>query len=139
MRPYLSDIAEKLGVMDRVVITGRVDDKAVRDYLALADVFALPSKEEAGGLVALEAMSSGTPVICSNSGGIAEYVSDGYNGLLFDYNSVEDLADKIASLLLDETRAAELGRNGRETALSRYAWSAAVSDYTAVYERAVNA
>ncbi len=139
MTAYLSGLAEKLGVKDKVTITGRIDESVIKSYLALADVFVLPSREEAGGLVVLEAMASGTPVIGSDSGGIAEYVRDGYNGLLFDHNSVDDLADKIASLLQDGARVAELGRNGRMTAMSRYSWSAAVSDYTAVYGNAVKA
>ncbi len=139
MTSYLSGLAEKLGVKDRVVITGRIDDMAVKNYLALADAFVLPSKEEAGGLVVLEAMSSEAPVICSDSGGITEYIRHGYNGLLFDHNSVEDLADKVVSLLQDEGMAAELGRNGRRTAMSRYSWGSAVSDYIAIYGNAVKA
>ncbi len=139
MTSYLSGMAEKLGVKDRVVITGRIDDTAVKNYLALADAFVLPSKEEAGGLVVLEAMSSAAPVICSDSGGITEYIRHGYNGLLFDHNSVEDLTDKVVSLLQDESMAAELGRNGRKTAISRYSWGSAVNDYTAIYGNAVKA
>jgi glycosyltransferase involved in cell wall biosynthesis len=137
MTSYLSGLAEKLDVKDRVVITGRIDDMAVKNYLALADAFVLPSKEEAGGLVVLEAMSSEAPVICSDSGGITEYIRHGYNGLLFDHNSVEDLADKVVSLLQDEGMAAELGRNGRRTTISQYSWGSAVSDYTAIYGNAV--
>jgi glycosyltransferase involved in cell wall biosynthesis len=139
MTSYLSSLAEKLGVKDRVVITGRIDDMAVKSYLALADAFVLPSKEEAGGLVVLEAMSSAAPVICPDSGGITEYIRNGHNGLLFDHNSIEDLADKVASLLRDEGMATELGANGRRTAISRYSWGSAVSDYAAIYGNAVKA
>ncbi len=139
MTSYLSGLAAELGVKERVVITGRIDDTAVRNYLALADAFVLPSKEEAGGLVVLEAMSSAAPVVCSDSGGITEYIRHGHNGLLFDHNSVGDLADKVVSVLQDERAAAELGRNARSTVISRYSWDAAVREYTAVYGNAVKA
>jgi glycosyltransferase involved in cell wall biosynthesis len=136
---YLCGLAEKLGVQDHVIITGRIDDLAVKNYLAAADVFVLPSKEEAGGLVVLEAMATGTPVVCSDSGGITEYISDGYNGLLFDPDSVEDLADKVVSLLQDGRSARELGINGRKLTMDKYGWNTAISDYLAVYESAVKA
>jgi 1,4-alpha-glucan branching enzyme len=139
MISYLSGMAEKLGVKDKVVITGRIDNMAVKNYLALADAFVLPSEEDAGGLVVLEAMSSAAPVICSDSGGITEYIRNCYNGLLFDHNNVEDLADKVVSLLQNGRMATELGRNGRRTAISRYSWGSAVSDYAAIYGNAVKA
>jgi glycosyltransferase involved in cell wall biosynthesis len=136
---YLNGLAEKLDVKENVIITGRIDDLAVKNYLAAADVFVLPSKEEAGGLVVLEAMATGTPVICSDSGGITEYIKDGYNGLLFDPDSVEDLADKVVSLLRDGRSARELGINGRRLTVDKYGWNMAISDYMAVYESAVKA
>ncbi len=136
---HLSGMAERLGVKDSVIITGRIDDLAVKNYLALSDVFVLPSKEEAGGLVVLEAMASGKPVVCSDSGGITEYIRDGVNGMLFNHESVGDLADKVVAVLRDERMAAMLGRNGRQTAIDKYAWGTAVDDYMAIYEGAVKA
>jgi len=135
----LTGMAERLGVKDRVIITGRLDDLTIRNYMAASDVFVLPSKEEAGGMVVLEAMASGIPVILSNSGGITEYIDDGKNGLLFDSDSIEDLADKVISLLSDEAMARSIGNNGRELAASKYTWGLAVSRYMTLYRDAVKA
>lgn len=134
---YLMGLADELGVKEHVTITGRLDDAAIKNYLAIADAFVLPSKEEAGGLVVLEAMASAAPVICSDSGGIPEYFKGGQNGLLFDPNSVDDLADKVSSLLLDPRKALAMGQKARELAISKYSWGQAVKQYTAVYESAV--
>ncbi len=136
---YLSDLAERIGVKDHLTITGKLDDLAVRDYLAASDVFVLPSKEEAGGTLVLESMASGTPIVCSGGGGISEYISDEVNGLLFDTERAGDLADKVVSLLADEKKAKAMGDNGRKLAVSGHAWGTAVSKYMSLYKDAVKA
>jgi len=134
---YLSGLAHDLGIEDHVTITGRLDDLKIRNYLAASDIFVLPSKEEAGGLVVLEAMATGLPVICSNSGGITEYIHDGYNGVLFDCDSVDDLADKVVGLIQDRNKAGSMAHNARELAASKYSWGSAVRQYMSIYKEAV--
>jgi phosphatidylinositol alpha-1,6-mannosyltransferase len=135
----LNGMAERLGVKDNIMITGRLDEMAVRRYLAASDLFVLPSREEAGGMVVLEAMASGVPVIGSDRGGITEYINEGRNGFLFDSDSIEDLADKVVSLLRDEAMARSIGHNGRRLAASKYTWGSAISRYMALYRDTVKA
>jgi 1-acyl-sn-glycerol-3-phosphate acyltransferase len=130
---------------------GEPDKAAIKHAVALlhagecVGVFPEGQLTESGELqplkpgIALIIRLSGVPVICSDSGGITEYIHDGHNGMIFDHNSVEDLANRVVSLLLDEALAAELGRNGRGTAMSRYSWGSAVNGYSAIYESAVKA
>src|SRR5271157_294476 len=134
---YLSGLAQTLGIADHVTITGRLDELKIRNYLAASDVFVLPSKEEAGGLVVLEAMATGLPVICSNSGGITEYIRDGYNGVLFDCESVDDLADKVVGLIQDRDKAGSMANNARKLAASKYSWESCVSQYLSIYKEVV--
>jgi glycosyltransferase involved in cell wall biosynthesis len=135
----LNGLAERLDVKDSIMITGRLDEMSVRRYLAASDLFVLPSREEAGGMVVLEAMASGVPIIGSDRGGITEYINEGRNGFLFDSDSIEDLADKVVSLLRDEAMARSIGHNGRRLAASKYTWGSAISRYMALYRDTVKA
>lgn len=138
MLSYFRNLAEKHGVLDSTLFTGRLDEQTLVKYYAAADVFVLPSKEEAAGLVILEAMASGTPVVGSASGGIPEYVRDGKNGLLFNPECVDDLSDKISCILKDEKLMTDMGRTGRSLAVSVHSWEAAARSYSAIYERVVS-
>jgi glycosyltransferase involved in cell wall biosynthesis len=71
-------------------------------YMAAADVFALPSMAESLGVVLLEAMACGLPIVASNVGGIPELVTHNYNGLLVEPGDAEGLANSIVALLLNE-------------------------------------
>lgn len=89
-------------------------------YQAL-DMFVLPSREaEPFGLVVLEAMASGRPVIATAHGGPLEIVADGETGLLIEPRNPDALANAIVNLADDPARAAAMGRAGRDRAVSRY-------------------
>jgi glycosyltransferase involved in cell wall biosynthesis len=85
-------------------------------YMASADVFVLPSVSEGLGLVILEALASGVPVVASRVGGIAETLTDGYNGLLVEPRDVEGLAENILRLLDDTRLRKQIIQGGLETA-----------------------
>jgi starch synthase len=86
------------------------------------------------GLVLLEAMASGTPVVCSRIGGLPEIVEDGVTGLLVEPGDVGALHDAMDCILRDRTLAERLGRNGRERALERFTWDACAMRCLAAYE-----
>jgi UDP-glucose:(heptosyl)LPS alpha-1,3-glucosyltransferase len=106
-------LAAKLGIADRVKFTGGVSD--TRPYYAAADVFVLPTLYEPFGLVYLEAMAAGLPVVASTRAGAAELVREGVNGCVTDALDVHTIAQAICTCV-GNTRA--MGAAARETAVA---------------------
>jgi glycosyltransferase involved in cell wall biosynthesis len=94
-RPRLEEKAKRLGVRDRVAFTGYVPDDEKADHFQLADRFVMPSEGEGFGLVLLEALACGTPVIASKRDGGKEAVADGEFGMLVDPSDSDELIDAI--------------------------------------------
>lgn len=127
---YLEMVRERvrqLGLEDSVEIPGVQDYLTTRKYYARADVIAFPSVwMESFGLVGLEAMANGKPVVAFRTGGVPEWLEDGRTGLLALLKDVPALAGNIQKLLDDPALAARMGRNGYERVVecfnpSRYA------------------
>lgn len=133
--PYLRNLARVLEIHDRVTFTGPVAGDALAGYYAACDVFVLPSvsRLEAFGVVALEAMATGKPVVVSDIPGVREVITDGVEGLLADPVDPEDLADKINRLLADAALRRDMGRAGRETVESRFTLQTIVDRLEQVY------
>ena len=125
-------LARRLGVLDRVRFLGPVDDP--RDAYAAADVFVLPSHYEAFGIVLLEAMAQGRPVLSTTAGGIPEVVGDA--GVLAPPRDPRALGDALARLLADPRERARLGAAGAARARA-FLWSEVVDRLEGSYERAL--
>ena len=95
-----------------------------------ADICVVPSLwPEPQGMVAVEAMASGKPLVASDIGGLKEVVRDGVNSLLFKPGDSEDLARKLARLIEHPELRRELGERGREEAVSKYKWDVIYQNY----------
>ena len=77
---------------------------------------------------------SGTPVVCSRLGGLPEVVQDGTTGFLVTPGDVDELQDRIATLLSDSRLAARMGSLGRELVLDRFTWQACAARCLVVYQ-----
>ena len=112
----------------------------VVQLLTHAAVFACPSVYEPLGIVNLEAMACGTPVVASAVGGIPEVVRDGVTGLLVDYDEAEPaafesaLAEALNTVIADPDAAARMGEAGRERAVQEFGWDAIARRTVRVYE-----
>ncbi len=119
---------------DRVHVVGHVDDDAL---LAAAyresRLLALPSEYESFGLVLLESLAQGRPVVASRVGGIPEFVEDGRAGLLVPPKQVPPLAEAIGRLWHDDRLAHALGEYGRREIVPRYTWERVVERVDAIY------
>jgi glycosyltransferase involved in cell wall biosynthesis len=89
------------------------------------------------GLTALEAMASGTPVVASRIGGLAEVVVDGQTGFLVEPGDVGALQDRLALVLADRRLAARLGANARDLVVQRFTWRACAERCLAAYQALV--
>jgi glycosyltransferase involved in cell wall biosynthesis len=113
---------------------GYLAGKDLASAYASADVFVFPSRTETLGLVLLEAMAAGCPVVAARSGGIPDIVQDGVNGYLFD--PADDLGAIAATqkLLADPTQREDLRRNARQEA-ERWGWGAATQTLRDYYQQ----
>jgi glycosyltransferase involved in cell wall biosynthesis len=116
--------ANKLGVNSQVTFAGRVSDEDLPLYYAASDVTVLPSTTmgEAFGLVLVEAMATGKPVIASNLPGVRSVVDDGENGFLVTPGDSESLASKINNLLTDDELCSIFGIAARTKVEEKYNW-----------------
>lgn len=135
VRSELERLAGELGLSSRVRFLGPLDRPAAASAFHGAEVFALPSRLEPQGIVVLEAMAAGTPVVASAVGGVPETVTDGVNGLLADGPTDGSLADAIRRVVTDPKLRTGLVDCGRRTAAERD-WSVITSRYNEAYELA---
>ena len=120
LRKTLEEQAEQVG-KDRIRFLGEKTHEELKKIDASADIFVAPSvtakdgDQEGLGLVLLEAMASGLPVVASKSGGITQIIKDGENGLLCEEKCVWQLAENICALLNDECLYKKIAENGNRT------------------------
>lgn len=128
-------LAEDLGVLERVHFTGVLD--GVADLLREANLLLLPSQMESFGMVALEAMASGVPVIASDVGGLPEVVEHGATGFLAPPGDVDKMAEYALQIISDCATCRSFSRAARERARDHFDYRNIVPQYEAVYERAL--
>jgi glycosyltransferase involved in cell wall biosynthesis len=126
--------AREMGLVGRVT---HVDRPPLEELIGLyqdAEIFALASDEEGFGIVLMEAMSCGVPVVSTRSGGPEGLISDGHDGLLVPRGDADGLAAGLASLLADRDRARAMGESARTTVEQRYAADVAGRQFLEVWD-----
>ncbi|MEE4274383.1 MAG: glycosyltransferase, partial [Thermoleophilia bacterium] len=134
LRRRLEGRAAELGLADRVALPGRLEHEDLLAMMARAEVFALPSAPEGFGLVHLEAMTQGTPVIGCLDQGPADFIEDGVSGHLVPYGDVAALTHALAATLDDPERARAVGEAGR-TVAEAFTWERNAHRMLELYER----
>lgn len=117
----LESLRADLGIGDLVTFRGAKDQDTLVYYYSAAEMVVMPSHYESFGMVALESMACGTPVIASDVGGLSFSIEDGYNGYLVPGRDPQALANKIRLLLKYPVLREQLGEQAR-TWVSRYSW-----------------
>ncbi len=118
----LKALASALGVQHLVIFTGKVADEEIRDFYAACNAFVFPNDQQTWGLVVLEAMSSGCPVLVSTGAGVHEVLTDNVNAILFPPRNPEVLAEKIKTVVTQPRWRDEIARNGMKFSRTTYNW-----------------
>jgi glycosyltransferase involved in cell wall biosynthesis len=122
VRTSINNIIEENGLEDRVRFVGQVTHDRLPIYYNAADVAVFPSINEGFGVVTIEAMACGTPVVGTTEHLGGGHLIDGKNALLAEAGSSADLSEKIAQLLEDESISTKISHQGRKTAREEYSW-----------------
>jgi phosphatidylinositol alpha-1,6-mannosyltransferase len=112
-RPRLELRARELAVDTHVIFIGNISDDNLKGYYEACDVYVMPSRQEGFGLVFLEAMACGKPVIGGDHGGTPDVVLDGINGFLVQHGDIEALALRLNRLLGNGELRRQMGEAGR--------------------------
>ncbi|HUE75538.1 MAG TPA: glycosyltransferase [Chloroflexota bacterium] len=129
---HLRDLASELGLDSRVSFVGPVEQELLSVYYSAADACVIPSHYESFGLVALEALACGTPVIAARVGGLPSIVQEGENGLLVDRHTPAGFAEAIRLLLTDAPLRARL-RSAAPGSIDRFTWDQTAAEIFQLY------
>jgi glycosyltransferase involved in cell wall biosynthesis len=135
-QPALEQLARELGVSADLRWLGHVEPPLYRAVFRRAAVFVLPSEWEAFGLVLLEAMAAGRPIVATAVGGVPEVLEHGRAGRLVPYGNARDLMGALDELASDPSLAEPLVRAGRER-VAQLTWNRAVERHRALYRTLV--
>jgi len=128
----IQKLCDELTVGKMVAFLGKRGQDTLPYYYSAAEVLVMPSHYESFGMVALEAMACGTPVIASQVGGLAFLVQDGVTGYTVPAEDHDALCEKLTTLLGDESQRAKMGRAAAEYA-QNYDWGKIAQQIVGVY------
>lgn len=133
----LQHLAAKLNVADRTMFVGAVSHEQLPLYYSSADITVMPSSYESFGLVAVESLSCGTPVVATRVGGLTSIVRDGETGLLVPWRDADLFAAALRRVLKNEPLRQHLARQARESVLG-YGWERIADEHEALYADVLN-
>jgi D-inositol-3-phosphate glycosyltransferase len=128
----IKSLTQACGLQDLVTFLGKKAQDSLPYYYSAAEAVVVPSQYESFGMVALEAMACGKPVIASQIGGLAYLIKDGLTGFTVPVDDPQELARRISSLLNDRDLRDRMGRNAVQAAQD-YAWEKIASRLLEVY------
>ena len=129
----MNSLVKELGISNMVGFVGAVEHKNMPKFYNAADICVIPSYHESFGMVALEALASGTPVVASRVGGLATIVKDGETGYLFEERSPETLATYLCLLMSENEIRNSMAKAARQSVM-KYNWSSTARRLFRVYQ-----
>jgi D-inositol-3-phosphate glycosyltransferase len=133
----LQSLREQYGLKDLVAFLGQRGQATLPYYYSAAEAVVVPSHYESFGMVALEAMACGTPVVASQVGGLAFLVQDGITGYTVPVDEPQALADRLTRLVNDRQLKLCMGENAARLA-REYRWENIAEKILKVYEQALS-
>jgi D-inositol-3-phosphate glycosyltransferase len=128
----LQHLVMKLGISERTTFVGAVPHERLPLYYSAADVTVMPSSYESFGLVAVESLACGTPVVASRVGGLTSIVRDGETGFLVPWRDAALFAERVRRVLEDEAFRTRLAAHARPSVLE-YGWDRIADEHLALY------
>jgi len=125
-------------IIDKVMFCGSVNQEDTNQAYANCDIFVAPSRYESFGLIYIEAMSYGKPVIGLKAGGALDIIKDHYNGLLAEPTDVSSLVHQLSELIENAALRKELGTNARKTVEAKFSDEQLASNSITYYQEVVN-
>jgi len=133
-----AEIENEIIKLDNVIwINEMLSNEQTRALYTNARVFLCPSRYEPFGIINLEAMACGCPVVAANVGGIPEVIEDGYNGLLFEAGDIDNMAEKVNFLYPNEELRAKFISNGEKILKSRFTWDKVANETQKFYRKVI--
>ncbi len=139
LKAELVGLAATLALQEHVIFIDEVPQEELVAFYSMADIFVLPSivnengETEGLGVVLLEAMACGLPVIASNVGGIPDIIKDGETGLLVRQKDARSLSDQIIRLLSDDNLRKEVLINGQNLIKAEFSWEIVTDKFIEIY------
>lgn len=124
---------QKLGLEGIIELTGAKPAKEAMEYMAACDIFCLPSWSEGFGVVYLEAMANGKPVIAVKGQGIDAVIREHSTGLLVEPKDVQSLVTVLRQLMTNEAMRNEMGEKGKKIVLQEFTWAHCAQKYLQLY------
>ncbi len=132
-RKNLETLIEKLELKRNIILIGR--QKEIPKLLKSSDIFCLPSRREAFGLVNAEAMITGLPVVASEAGGIPEIVKNEVTGYLVEKENSDALAEALKKLIISPEKRAQMGQAGKKRVLEEFDAKVMAQKYEDLYDK----
>ena len=136
-RVRLENLSAKLGLSDRIKFTGWLSHEKKFQYLSACDIYVMSSLHEGFGVVLLEAMSCGLPIIATNKGGQTDIIKEGRNGILIQPYDAEMLADAISRLAESPDKRRAMSATNKED-VKNYGISAVAKRYLDLFDRVLS-
>jgi len=134
-RPMVEELARELNIVSEIKFLGKQQD--MEEIFAVTDLFLLPSEYESFGLAALEAMASGTAVVCSNAGGLPEIIEQGVCGYMANVGDIKAMSEFSLDILRDENRMAQF-QAAAQLQAQRFDIRNIIPIYERLYEKVVS-
>lgn len=129
----LKTLCEKLGVGDLIIFQGKKDQDTLPYYYSAAEILVMPSNYESFGMVALESMACGTPVVATQVGGLQHLVQDGETGFTVPHNNPDALEEKLTRLICQPELCEEMALNSIQYARS-FSWEVITPKMISLYK-----
>lgn len=129
---HLQGLVEELGIGDKVRLVGAVSHQELPYYYNAADICIVPSYYESFGMVAVEALASGTPVVASRVGGLQSTVKDWETGYLIPWHCADAFAERLELLLGNDALLKNFSKKARAS-VQRYQWPKVADEVVRLY------